>query len=134
MPMRNRDPKLGYSRSKAPRERIARIKELKGKAESDIQRGLTEYVNEDAALWDIPTYVGEVDESRRVSIENSKAKRFLNAIEPPGIDLVISPMKDAKYGGFGQSEACSSRLRADKGKGKLFDETKIQKFGTSKLE
>ncbi|KAI3747178.1 hypothetical protein L6452_09627 [Arctium lappa] len=153
------------------RERIARIRELKAEAESDIQRGLTEYVNDDefpalqsemnrlfksttpfggttpksptktiflnpctniilsqqtndplAALWDSLTYVGEVDELMRVSVENSKARRFLNAIEPPGFDLGIIPMKFTTSRGGDDPGRCGSGLRVDKGKEKLFDE------------
>ncbi|KAI3758425.1 hypothetical protein L6452_05986 [Arctium lappa] len=75
-----------------------------------------------AALWDSPTYVSEVGESMRISVDNSKTRRFLDAIEPPGFDLGISPMKDTTCGGGGEPGSCGSGLRVDKGKGKLFDE------------
>ncbi|KAI3729182.1 hypothetical protein L6452_17834 [Arctium lappa] len=78
--------------------------------------------NQEERAKESPTYVGEVDESMRVSIENSKAQRFLNAIEPTGFDLGISLMKDMESGECGQLEAWVSGFRTDKGKAKLFQE------------
>ncbi|KAI3664989.1 hypothetical protein L6452_43604 [Arctium lappa] len=73
-------------------------------------------------LWDNATFVGEYDESMRISVENLRAKRVLNDIEPPGFDLGIISMKNVESGRIGQLEAGGSGLLAYKGKGKLFDD------------
>ncbi|KAI3729493.1 hypothetical protein L6452_18153 [Arctium lappa] len=75
-----------------------------------------------AELWDSPTYVGKVCESMRVSIENSKAMKFLNVIEPPSFDLGISPAKDVQTDQATVVDGSGSGVTKDKGKGKLFDD------------
>ncbi|KAI3729015.1 hypothetical protein L6452_17661 [Arctium lappa] len=49
-----------------------------------------------AKLWDSPTYVEQVYESMCVSVENSKAMKFIKDKEPPGFDLGINPGKDVQ--------------------------------------
>ncbi|KAI3681394.1 hypothetical protein L6452_36189 [Arctium lappa] len=68
-----------------------------------------------AVLWESPTCMREVVESMRVYVENSKERRIMNEIEPPGFDLGIIPMKDIKSGEDGQSGYCVSGLRTGKG-------------------
>ncbi|KAI3729986.1 hypothetical protein L6452_18659 [Arctium lappa] len=71
-------------------------------------------------LWDSPTYVQQVYESMHVSVENSKAMKFLRDIEPPGFDLRISPVKDVQQEHAPVAGASGSWRATNKGKGKLF--------------
>ncbi|KAI3697454.1 hypothetical protein L6452_30479 [Arctium lappa] len=71
-------------------------------------------------LWDSPTYVQQVYESMHVSVENSKAMKFLRDIEPPGFDLGISPVKDVQQEHAPVAGASGSWRATNKGKGKLF--------------
>ncbi|KAI3664976.1 hypothetical protein L6452_43591 [Arctium lappa] len=71
-------------------------------------------------LWDSPTYVQQVYESMHVSVENSKAMKFLRDIEPPGFDLGISPVKVVQQENASIVGASGSCGATDRGKGKLF--------------
>ncbi|KAI3771575.1 hypothetical protein L6452_02740 [Arctium lappa] len=77
-------------------------------------------------LWESPTYVAQVCESMRESVENSKAIKFLNVIEPPGFDLGISPEKDLQTEQVEVVCASGSGVTKDKGNGKLFDDNHAQ--------
>ncbi|KAI3714992.1 hypothetical protein L6452_21955 [Arctium lappa] len=63
----------------------------------------------------------------RVSVETSKAMRFLNVIEPPGFDLGFSPMKDVQTQKAVGADASGSGVTKDKGKGKLIDDNQAPK-------
>ncbi|KAI3770224.1 hypothetical protein L6452_01350 [Arctium lappa] len=71
-------------------------------------------------LWDSPTYVQQVYESMHVSVENSKAMKFLRDIEPPGFDLGINPVKVVQQENASVAGASGMCGATDRGKGKLF--------------
>ncbi|KAI3769874.1 hypothetical protein L6452_00988 [Arctium lappa] len=62
----------------------------------------------------------QVYESMRVSVENSKAMKFLRDIEPLGFDLGISPREDVQQEHASIAGASGSCGATDREKGKLF--------------